>query len=130
MANSWSNYLEAAVLNHVFRNTALTSPTTVYLALFSTAAGEAGGGTELTGNGYARLATAFDAPSPSNQIINTDTETFTASGGAWLAIVGHSMFDAVTVGNDLCFEDSVSGPTLADGDSYEFGPGDITITLD
>lgn len=131
MANSWSDFLEDEILNHTFRNVTFTSPTTVYLALFSTAAGETGGGTELaTTNNYAREAVAFSAPSPAGTIVNSGTITFTASGGAWLAIVGHSMFDAVTVGNDLCFEDSVSGPTLADGDSYEFGPGDITITLD
>jgi len=30
-----SNYLSTAILNHVYRNTALSSPTTVYVALFS-----------------------------------------------------------------------------------------------
>jgi len=28
-----SNYLSTAILNHVYRNTALSSPTTVYVAL-------------------------------------------------------------------------------------------------
>ncbi len=33
-----SNYLEDALANHVFRNTSLTSPTTVYVALFTAVA--------------------------------------------------------------------------------------------
>ncbi len=128
MTTRKTDYLESALVNHVLRNSAYASPTTVYLALFSANPGEAGGGTELTGNGYARMAITFGAPSPAGVVANTNTLTFTAVGGAWLGIVAHAIFDAASAGNMLYYETGVSGPTLADGESYEFGSGDITAT--
>lgn len=127
MAASKTDYLENAFLDHMRGGTALSQPAGLYLALFSTAPTEASGGTELTGNGYARQAITFGAAS-AGAITNTATVTFTASGGAWSAIVGHAIYDASTVGNMLWFEDSVSGPTLGDGDSYEFATSAITVT--
>ncbi len=128
MTTQKTNYLEDALVNHVLRNTVMTSPSTVYLALFSGNPGEAGGGTELSGNGYARIAITFGTPSPSGVVNNTNTLTFSASGGAWLGIVAHAIMDAVSGGNMLYYETGVSGPTLADGESYEFGSGDIAVT--
>ena len=43
--SSFSDYLESAVLNHVFRNTPLTSPASVQVALFTAAPSDTGGGT-------------------------------------------------------------------------------------
>jgi hypothetical protein len=60
---SFSDYLEDAVLDHVFRNTALTSPTTVYVALYTATPSDAGGGTEVSGGSYARTAGTFGAAS-------------------------------------------------------------------
>lgn len=56
-----TDYLANAVRDHVLRNTAYTSPTTVYLALFTTATTEAGTGTEVSGGSYARQAITFVA---------------------------------------------------------------------
>lgn len=67
MANI-SSYLEEAILNHVFRNTAYTSPVTVYVGLVSDTAVDADmeAGTltnEITGyNEAARQAVTFGAP--------------------------------------------------------------------
>ena len=51
-----TDFLEDKILNHVFRNVAYTAPATVYVGLFTTATTDAGGGTEVTGGGYARQA--------------------------------------------------------------------------
>ena len=125
--SSKTDYLENEILDHVLGVGALTSPTNVYLALFSVAPSEAGGGTELTGNGYARQVITFGTPASGGTISNTAAVTFTASGGAWSAVAGIAIMDALTVGNMLYYE-AVSGPTLADGDSYEFAIGDIDVT--
>ena len=94
----------------------------------SVAPGESTTGTELTGNGYARQAITFGADT-NGVTTNSNTITFTASGGAWSQIVGHGICDASTAGNIFFYEDAVSGPTLSDGDSYEFDPADVTVTL-
>lgn len=66
MAN-FSTYLETAILNHVFRNTAYTAPTTVYVGLASSTATDAEmeAGTltnEITGYTGDRKAVTFSAP--------------------------------------------------------------------
>lgn len=127
MASGKTTTNQANTINNMLRNTQVTA-TSGYLALFSTAPTEAGGGTELTAaNGYARIAVGLGAPA-SGVSTNAGTITFTASGAAWAAIVGHAIYDASSAGNMLYYEDTVSGPTLADGDSYEFDPADVTVT--
>lgn len=126
MAANKTDYLENALINHVLRNTALTSPTTVYLALYSAAPTESTSGTELTGNGYARQAITFGAPS-NGVASNTGAVTFTASGGAWSAVAGIAICDASTGGNQL-YWDTKSIAALADGDSINFATGQITVT--
>ena len=55
-----TNYLANKLRDHTLANTAYTSPTTVYLALFTTPTTSAGGGTEVTGGTYARQVITFD----------------------------------------------------------------------
>ena len=127
--SSFSDYLETAVLNHVFRNTALTSPTTVYAAAYTVAPTDAGGGTEVTGNGYTRVAITFGAPSPAGVMTNSSATTFpTASGGNWGDIIAIGVFDASTAGNLLAW-DGVTSTTINDGDTLEVAAGDFDITL-
>ena len=54
---SFSDYLEAALLDEIVGKTAYTMPT-AYAALFTVAPSDAGGGTEVSGGSYARVSTA------------------------------------------------------------------------
>lgn len=125
--SSFSDYLENAALNHVFRNTSLTSPAAVYLALYTVAPTDAGGGTQVTGAGYARQAITFGAPS-GGAISNTSAVSFTASGGNYGTVVAVGIFDASTGGNLLAW-DGITSATINDGDTLNFPIGDIDITL-
>lgn len=122
-----SNYLEDAMLNAVFRNTSYTSPATVYVALFTAAPGEAGGGTEVSGGGYARKSVTFGAPS-SNIIANTNDVTWTASGANYGTIVAIGFFDASSGGNLLAYK-PVSNQVVNDGNTYHFPIGNLTVTM-
>lgn len=124
--SSFSDYLEEAVLNHVFRNSALSAPASVHLALYTVAPTDAGGGTQMTGTGYARQAITFGAPS-AGAISNTAAVTFTA-GGAWSAAVAVGVFDASSAGNLLSWQ-TITSATLGNGDSLTFAIGDLDITL-
>ena len=127
MASGKTNDYEGFIIDHFLRGSSQTA-TSGFLALYSVAPGETGGGTELAAaNGYAREACGFGADTD-GVTTNAGEVLFTASGSAWSAIVGHSICDLVSAGNILYYEDSVSGPTLADGDSYRFDAGDITVT--
>jgi len=125
--SSFSDYTENAVLNHVFRNTALTSPAAVYLALYTVTPTDAGGGTQVTGGGYARQAITFGAPS-GGSISNTSAVSFTASGASFGDIVAVGIFDASTGGNLLAW-DGITTATVGDGDTINFAIGNITVTL-
>ena len=50
---AFSDYLENKVLGHVFGGTAYTAPTTLYVALYTVAPSDTGGGTEVSGGAYA-----------------------------------------------------------------------------
>ena len=127
MASGKTTLNQANTINNMLRNTQVTA-TLGYLALFSTAPTVGGTGTELAvANGYARIALGLGVPA-SGVSTNAGTITFTASGAAWSGIVGHAIYNAASTGDMLYYEDTVSGPTLADGDSYEFDPADVTVT--
>ena len=96
---SKTDYLEQKILNHVLRNIAYTPPAAVYLALFSNATTDAGGGTELSGLGYARQQATFGAPS-GNQVQNSSQITFPIATGTW-SVTNGAIFDAPTGGNML-----------------------------
>lgn len=126
---SFTNYLEQKVLEHTFRNTAYTSPTTVYLGLLSAAPTDSTSGTEMSGNGYARQACAFDAYSAGKSVANTSNETFTASGGAWNTITHFGVYDASTGGNLLAYGEIVPSVLVSDGETFTVEAGKLIIEL-
>lgn len=128
MAGSLSDYAENAVLNHLFRNVALTSPTTVYAALFTVAPSDTGGGTEVSGGGYARVAITFGAPS-GGAIDNSAIIDFGTATANWGTIVAMAVFDASTAGNMLAWADLTTSKAVNNGDAAQFAVGDLDISI-
>lgn len=123
-----SDYLENALVNHVLRNTALTSPTVVYVALSTTDPLDTGAGiTEPVALGYARVAVEFDAPT-NGVTQNTNVETFGPASGSWATLTHMAVFDALTGGNMLYHGILTASKTVDDGDSIEFAAGNLSIT--
>jgi hypothetical protein len=125
-----SNYLENALVNHVLRNTALTSPTTVYVALFTAVTdAEAGTGTEVSGGSYARQSVAFDAPS-NGATQNTAVITFPTATANWGTVTHAGIFDASTAGNALTIIKALAASKVVNtGDIFRFPIGDIDFAL-
>lgn len=121
-----SNYLENALINHVFRNVAMTSPTTVYLALFTSDPTDAGSGTEVSGGSYARQAAAFAAPSNGSASSSADIN-FTNMPAATVTHVG--VYDAASLGNLLYHGALTSSKTVNAGDTFTVTAGNLTVTL-
>lgn len=126
---AFSDYLEEALLNHVLRNTAYTAPATVYLALFTTAPGEAGGGTEVSGGGYARQAISFNAPS-GGTCTNSADVNFPQATADWGTIQGFGIFSAATGGNLLFYGNFTVAKQVLNGDYFTVPVGQLSITLD
>jgi hypothetical protein len=126
---SKTDFLEDSMLNHILRNTPYTPAATVYVGLFTATPGEAGGGTEVTGNNYARKAVTFGAPSAGTITNNADV-VFDQASGSWGTISYFALFDALTNGNMLYYGALTSSKTINSGDQLKFASGGITITED
>jgi hypothetical protein len=122
-----SDYTEDKLLNVVFRGQSLTGAGTIYLALFTAAPTDAGGGTECSYSGYARQSIAFSAPS-GGAIANSGTVTFPAAAGSTQTVVAIGIFDASTSGNLLAWKTLASSIAYAVGDIPIVSAGGITIT--
>ncbi len=125
-----SDYAEKLVLDWLMTNGSATRPTAWYVALYTAAPNDAGGGTEVSGSGYSRQAVTFDAAtSGAGTTSNTGAVTFTAAGGDWGTITHVGIFDASTAGNLLWHGALTTSKTIADGDTLEFSIGNIDLTV-
>ena len=125
-----SDYLEDKILNHVLRNTAYTQPATVYAGLFTAAPSDTGGGTEVSGNNYARTAITFGAPSPSGTCANSGAVTFPTPSGSWGACTHFGVFDASSAGNLLYWAALAQTETPLSGNTVSFAIGALVVTED
>ena len=123
-----SNYLEGALINAVLRNTAYTSPTTVYLALYTSDPTDADTGTEVSGNGYARQAITFGAPS-NGVTTNSAAIEFPQATGSWGTVTHVGIRDALTTGNLLFHTPLDASKTIATGDVFRVAIGSLSVTL-
>jgi hypothetical protein len=123
-----SNYLENALINATLRNTAYTSPTTVYVALFLTDPTDAGSGTEVSGTPYVRKSMAFNAPS-NGASVNSAAVEFDQATANWGTIPFFALFDASTGGNMLYHGALTTSKTIETGDVFKFAAGSVTVTL-
>ena len=124
----FSDYLENKLLAHSFSNTAYTSPSSVFLGLFTTAPTDAGGGTELSGSGYTRKVASFTTTGAA--ATNASAVEFPTATGDWGTIVAVGIFDAASSGNFLGWSNLTSSRTIETGDVFRFPAGDVDITLD
>ena len=123
-----SNYLEDALINATLRNTSYTSPTTVYLALYTSDPTDADTGTEVSGGSYARQAITFGAPS-NGVTTNTAAIEFPQATGTWGTIGWIGIKDALTSGNLLYHSPLDVSKTIASGDIFKIAIGSLSVTL-
>lgn len=128
-----STYLANKIANHVYRNTAYTSPTAVYVALFTSTAtlAEIKAGTltnEVTGGSYARVAATFAAPTDGDG--GASTVTFPTATAGWGAVRFVAIMDASTAGNVLTYAQNSSDVTVNTGNTYQYNTNALSETVD
>lgn len=126
----FSDYLEDKVLDHVFGGVAYTAPTTHYVALYTVAPTDTGGGTEVTGGSYARQTSTFTVsgtnPTTATSAAAVEYPTATANYGTVVAV---GILDASSGGNLLAYANLTASKVVSTGDVFRFDAGDIDITL-
>ncbi|GAA0491352.1 hypothetical protein GCM10008986_16820 [Salinibacillus aidingensis] len=124
---SFSNYLEQKVLNDNLVNA------TVYLALFTSAPGEDGTGTEVSGGGYSRQPITFGAPTDdgagSMQTSNSAAVEFPIASADWGIITHMGLYDAETGGNLLDFGSLNSTANIQENNQFLINVGDYTVKI-
>ena len=133
--SAMSTYLENALVNHVLRNTAYTTPgTSVYVGLikyYETDKMEAGTLTskEDFGGSYARVqVTGWDAPSD-GATQNTGAITFPTATGDWGMVSGVIVSDHASAGNILLHGSLTTPRDVKNGDVFKFNAGDLDVTF-
>jgi len=143
--SSLTDIFENQLIDFIFRAQALTLPGSLHIGLFTVAAGEAGGQTEVTGGSYARAAVVrslanFAGTQAAGSTVasngtggatsNNGTITFPAPTASWGSIVGFGIFDASTGGNLLIYAPLQTAKTVNNGDAAPvFTAGQLVFTL-
>ena len=123
-----SNYLENALINATLRATTYTSPTTVYVALYTSDPTDADTGIEVTGGSYARTAVTFGAPS-NGVTTNSGDVTFPTATGSWGTVGWIGLRDASTSGNLLYHTPLDVSKPITSGDIFKIATGNLSVTL-
>jgi len=126
----FSDYLEDKVLEHVFGGNAYSAPSTLYVALYTVAPTDTGGGTEVSGGGYVRQSGAFTVsgtnPTTASNTAAIEYPTATANYGTVVAV---GIFDALSSGNLLAYANLTTSKVVSTGDVFRFNTGDLDVTL-
>jgi len=129
---SKSNYAENVILNHRYGGPDYVRPATFYIALFTAAPNDAGGGTEVAGGSYARAAVTNDAtnfPAAVGGVkSNAVAVPFAQATAAWGTLTHGAIFDALVGGNLLDWGALGTPRTINTGDQFVLGIGDIRIS--
>lgn len=140
-----SDYMENKLVDQVFRGQSAPSTTTLYVALFTAGPTDAGGGTEVTGNAYARVSvssslanwsgtqgagTTIASSGTSGQTSNNNTISFpTPTPSGWGTVTHFGLFDAATDGNLIIWGALTASKVINSGDSVSFPAGTLVVTF-
>ena len=129
--SSFTDYTENLALTYLFTTGSATRPTAWYVGLFTAAPSDTGGGTEVTGNGYARVsAGTISGSGTATTFTNAAAIEFAAaSGGNWGTIGWAGIYTASTGGTLLAWAPLTTAKAINDGDIFRIPASSLSITL-
>lgn len=141
-----TDFAENKVLDAILRAQALGAPATHYVGLFTANPTDVGGGTEVTGGAYARVAVTASlanwsgSQTPGTTVASSGTDgtienniviTFPAPTANWGVVTGFGIFDAATAGNLWIYSALTASKTINNGDAApSFGVSALTFQAD
>ena len=141
-----TDYLENKLIDHIFRGQSFAAPATLHVALLTAAPSDTGGGTEVAGGSYARVAVPGSlanwagtqaAASTVASSGNTGTTsnnvavTFPAPTANWGVVTHFAIYDAASAGNMLIWGALSTSKTINNGDAApSFAAGAFSLQLD
>jgi hypothetical protein len=141
-----SDYAENKLIDHMFRGVSFTAPAALYIGLYTAAPTDAGGGTEVSGGAYARVALA---PSTTNWAAtngattttnpssgtggttsNNSAITFPTATASWGTVTHVGIFDASTAGNLLWWGALTASQVVGSGGTFSFAISALSVQID
>jgi hypothetical protein len=143
--SAMSDYLENRIIDHVFRGQTYALPV-LYVGLLTAAPSDSGGGTEVSGNAYARVKAAASASqaltdwkSTQNDSLsstgtggnttNTAAVTFPTPTAGWGTVTHFGIYDQLTGINLLFWGVLTIAKTINQSDTVTFPAGTLSITF-
>ena len=139
-----TNYLENRLVDHLFRTAAMAKPTALFVGLHTAAPSDAGGGTEVSGGGYARVSvppgdanwtatqggTSGASSGTNGATANVLAVTFPVPSADWGHLTHMAIYDAATAGNPLIWSPLATPRDVVNGDpAPRFMPGTLSVTV-
>jgi len=131
---AFSDYLEKALLDHVFGAVAYARPSGLWVALYASAATDAApGGEPPSAAGYVRQPVTFvaapDGADGSSTMWNNAVLQFPLATGAWGTVAWVGIHDAALAGNMLAWAPLAALKVIGDGDAVRFAVNQLAIGL-
>lgn len=142
--SAMSDYLENKLVDHLFRAQTLSAPSTLHIGLLTSAPSDSGGGTEVSGNNYSRVAVTSSlanwagtqaaasttaSSGSGGQTSNNAAITFPTPSGNWGTVSHFGIFDAASGGNLLFHGALTIAKTINQSDTVSFPAASLTITF-
>jgi len=126
-----SDVAEKLLLDWLMTTGTATRPTAWYVALYTLAPSDSGGGTDVSGGGYARQSVTFDAAAtPGGTTSNNNVVQFTASGANYGTVTHIGIHSASSGSGNLLWHGAMTASRVVnDGDTLEFSVGNIDLTI-
>ena len=125
---SLSNTFETTTLKWLLTTDSVTRPTAWYVALYTAAPSDAGGGTEVSGGSYVRKAATFTVTGDTAS--NSAAVEFDVATASWGTVTHAGIFDASSGGNLIAYASLTASKLIDSGDVLRFPISDLTVTLD
>ena len=137
MAGALTDHAENKLVDCLFRGQSCSIPATWYVGLDTVACSQSGGGTEVTGGSYARVAVTSSLANWAGTQSSGSTTASTGTGGTtsnnasitystptatWGTVVSYRLWDALTSGNAWLCSNLTTNRTISNGDAAPLFP--------
>lgn len=142
--SAMSDFLENKLIDQLFRGQSAPATTTLYVGLLTSAPSDTGGGTEVSGGSYARVAVSSSlanwagtqsagsstaSSGTGGQTSNNNAITFPTPAATWGNVTHFGIYDAATGGNLLFWGALTIAKTINQSDTVTFPAASLAITF-
>jgi hypothetical protein len=139
-----SDYLENKLVDQLFRGQSAPTTTTLYVGLLTAAPSDSGGGTEVSGGSYTRVAVTSSlanwagtqaaastvaSSGTGGQTSNNAAITFPTPAATWGLVTHFGIYDAASAGNLLFWGALTIAKTINQADTVTFPAASLSVTF-